>query len=127
MAGAVTDRLKNKRILIIIGYAVTGLGFLLFISIHNVWYLAVVQLAIGLARALAEPAYDALYSIHLDKHKEAEGWGAWEAMAYATAGVGALIGGAIVSVTSFATLFLIMAALCLFSAAFMFRIPERTF
>lgn len=125
-AGRVADSLKNKKIFIIIGYAVTGAGFLLFTTIDSVWYLAAVQMMIGLARAFAEPAYDALYSTHLDKHKEAEDWGAWEAMSYAAAGLGALVGAAVVSATSFSTLFVIMAGLCAFSAVYIFRVPQRT-
>ncbi len=126
VAGRFADGLRNKRILIVIGYAVTGLGFFLFTTVSGVLFLAAVQVIIGLARAFAEPAFDALYSMHLDKKKEAEEWGAWEGMAYFVGGVGALVGAAVVSYTSFDTLFLIMAGLCFVSAVYMFRVPQRT-
>ena len=79
VAGKYADGLRNKRMLIIASYAVTGMGFLLFTVVDGVWFLAAVQVMIGLVRAFAEPAYDALYSVHLDKKKEAEEWGEWEA------------------------------------------------
>jgi MFS family permease len=125
VAGRYADSLRNKKQLIVLGYVITGLGFLLFTTIHAVWYLAAVQLCIGLVRALAEPAFDALYSVHLDKNREAEEWGAWEGMSYFVAGVGALLGAAIVSYSSFTVLFLIMAGLCGVSALYMWRLPHR--
>ena len=126
VAGKYADGLRNKRMLIIASYAVTGMGFLLFTVVDGVWFLAAVQVMIGLVRAFAEPAYDALYSIHLDKKKEAEEWGEWEAMAYFVGGAGALMGAAIVSYTSFDMLFILMASLCAASAIYMFRVPNKT-
>ena len=126
ISGKIADKTKNKRVFIFVAYAVTGLGFLLFTTIHSVWYLAAVQAVIGLAQAFGQPAYDALYSVHLEDGREAEGWGAWEAVSYFTTAFGALLGGFIVSVTSFSTLFVIMAALCGFSAIYITRVPHRT-
>ena len=124
-AGRMADKARNKKLFIIIGYAVTGTGFLLFTTTHSLWYLATIQVFIGLAQAFAQPAYDALYSVHLDKHKEAEGWGAWEATSYFTAGIGALVGGLVVSLASFSTLFVLMAGLCACSAIYMTRVPQK--
>src|SRR5688572_30397889 len=126
LSGRITDRTRNKRIFVIMGYAVTGLGFLLFTTVNSVLYLAAIQVVVGLVQAFAQPAYDALYSLHLSKGKEAEGWGTWEAVSYFAAGVGALAGAAIVSATSFSTLFMIMAVLCGISAIYVTRVPQRT-
>ncbi|HTH72374.1 MAG TPA: MFS transporter [Candidatus Pristimantibacillus sp.] len=126
IAGRYADSLRDKKSLVVLGYAITGLGFLLFTTVNSVWYLAIVQLMIGLVRAFAEPAFDALYSVHLDKKREAEEWGAWEGMSYFVGGLGALFGGLVVSYFSFNTLFLTMAALCAVSAFYMLRVPQRT-
>lgn len=126
-SGRYADGLRDKKHLIVVCYAVTGLGFLLFTTINNVWYLAAVQAAIGLVRAFAEPAFDALYSVNLDKNREAEGWGAWEAMAYFVAAGGALAGAAIVSFASFDALFVVMASLCVISSTYLLKIPKRCF
>lgn len=126
IAGKYADHLRDKRMLIVASYAVTGLGFLLFTMVSSVWYLAAVQVMIGLVRAFAEPAYDALYSMHLDKKKEAEEWGAWEAMAYFVGGAGALLGAAVVSYTNFDMLFVLMASLCAVSAIYMLSVPKKT-
>lgn len=125
-AGRYADAMRDKKRPIIICYAVTAAGFLLFTTITNIWYLAAIQVVMGLVRAFAEPAYDALYSTHLDKNREAEGWGAWEAMAYFVTAGGALAGAAIVSNTSFDMLFTVMAGLCTLSALYMISLPRRT-
>jgi DHA1 family tetracycline resistance protein-like MFS transporter len=107
------------------GLTAAGLGFLLFTTVNNVWYLAGIQVAIGLVRALADPAFDALYSTHLDRNQEAAEWGTWEALAYAAGGVGAIMGGIIVHFSSFDALFVVMAALCFISSLYVMRIPKR--
>ena len=126
-AGKYADKLRNKQQLIVVCYAVTGLGFLLFTTIESVWYLAAVQVVIGLVRASSEPAFDALYSVNLDKNKEAEGWAGWESMAYFVTAAGSLIGAAVVAATSFDVLFVVMAVLCLLSAAYLSRVPKSRF
>jgi MFS family permease len=126
VAGRYADHLRNKKYLIIVAYAVTGIGFLLFTAISSIWYLAAVQVVIGLVRAFADPAFDALYSVHLDKKREGEEWGVWEAMAYFVAGAGALVGSAIVSFASFDVMFVTMAVLCFLSAIYLLRLPRRT-
>ncbi|HEV7453768.1 MAG TPA: MFS transporter [Candidatus Saccharimonadales bacterium] len=125
IAGKYADRLREKKSLLVLSHAVVGLSFLLFITVHSVWYLAAIQVVIGLVRAFADPAFDALYSSHLDKHQEASEWGTWEAMAYSAGGVGAILGGVIVHYGSFSALFVVMAVLCFASAAYVLRVPKR--
>ena len=125
VAGKYADGLREKKSLLVLSHAVVGAGFLLFITVHNVWYLAAIQVVIGLVRALADPAFDALYSKHLDRNEEAAEWGTWEAIAYAAGGVGAILGGLIVHFSSFKALFITMGVLCLLSALYINRIPRR--
>ncbi|MBX6334315.1 MFS transporter [Candidatus Saccharibacteria bacterium] len=108
-------------------YALTALGFLLFTTITSIWYLAAVQAGLGLVRAFAEPAFDALYSANLDKNREAQGWAAWEAMAYFVTAFGSVAGAAIVSAFSFDTLFTVMAIMSVVSALYLFSVPKSRF
>jgi predicted MFS family arabinose efflux permease len=126
ISGRHVDTLKSKRMVIVYGYAVSGVAFLLYTQVNSVWQLAVVQLIVGLIRPLYGPAFDALYSVHLDKKREAEEWGAWEAVSYFTAGVGAIIGGALVALFNFDALFVGMAVLCFASALYVIKLPKRT-
>lgn len=127
VGGKYADGLRDKKQLIVACYALTALGFLLFTTVNSVWYLAAVQAGLGLVRAFAEPAFDALYSVNLDKNKEAQGWAAWESMTYFVTAVGSVVGAAIVSTFSFDTLFIIMAILAAVSAVYLFGVPKSRF
>ncbi len=126
-AGKYADGLRDKKQLIAACYAITGLGFLAFTLVGNVWQLAAIQVVIGLVRAFSEPVFDAFYSANLDKSKEAEGWAGWEATAYFVTAGGSLIGAAVVAVTSFDTMFIFMAVLCFLSSLYLFRVPSSRF
>lgn len=125
LAGKYTDALKDKKVMIVYGYLAIGVFFLLYTQVTTVWHLALVQLLMGLVRALFDPAFDALFSTHLDKNKEAEEWGAWEGMAYFSAGIGAIIGAGIVALFNFDALFVVMGALCFASSLYVLRLPRR--
>jgi MFS family permease len=125
VAGKYPDALKDKKIMIVYGFAAIGVFFLLYTQVTTVWHLALVQLLMGLVRALFDPAFDALFSTHLDKNKEAEEWGAWEGMAYFSAGIGAILGAGVVALFNFDALFIVMGALCFASSLYVFRLPRR--
>ncbi len=125
VSGKYIDKLHNKKLAIVFGYGVMGICFLLYTVVGNIWELALVQLIIGLVRPIYEPAFDALYSVHLDKSKEAEEWGAWEAMSYFAAGAGALLGGFIVNQYGFTPLFVGMAGLCFISSLYVLKLPKK--
>jgi MFS family permease len=125
VGGRFTDSIKNKKALVAMGYLIIGGGFLSLTLVHSVIGLACVQLVIGLTRPVYETAFDALYSIHLDKKREAQEWGAWEGISYFAAGVGALLGSALVAYFSFTTLFILMSAMSFMSALYIVRLPKN--
>jgi hypothetical protein len=102
------DHVKHQEKLVVIGYAVAGIGFLGYIFIRTPIELFIVQMIFGFSEAIKTPAYDGLYSKFLDRGKFISEWGMWESMYYivtaASAGVGALIA----EVFGFRTLFMIM-------------------
>jgi MFS family permease len=124
VGGKYADGLRDKKQLIVACYALTALGFLLFTAVGSVWHLALVQASLGLVRAFAEPAFDALYSANLDKNREAQGWAAWEAMAYFVTAFGSVLGAAVVSKFSFDMLFVIMAIMAAVSATYLYSVPK---
>jgi len=125
LSGEYVDKLKEKRYLIVVGYLLMALGFFLYLFVHSVWMLFVVQVVIGLGEAIYSPAFDALYSKHLDKLKEGLEWGAWESLNYFSLGVGALSGGFIVNFLGFQFLFIIMGVLCLSSALYILFLNKK--
>jgi MFS family permease len=72
VAGRFADKIKEKRYIIAFGYTVMGIGFLLYTFVNSIWFLFVVQALIGFAEATYSSAFDALYSKHLTKRKQAE-------------------------------------------------------
>ena len=55
-------------------------------------------------------------------------WGIWESMYYFTTAIGALIGGLIVSLFGFSSIFTLMSVLCFSSAIYLgFLVPKKLF
>lgn len=117
-SGKYSDKIKEPKLIIVLGYAIMGAGFLLYTLVNSMMALFIVQVIIGLGEAIYAPAFDAVYSKHLDGHKSGTQWGAWESMNYFTTAIGAIIGGGIVTLFSFRVLFVIMAMLCFGSALY---------
>jgi MFS family permease len=125
IAGKFTDKNKRKEFIVGLGYAVMGLGFLLYIFVNSIWFLFGVQILIGFAEAFYSPAFDALYSKHVTKKKAGREWGTWESLNYFSIAIGAVIGGLIVSNFGFTAIFAIMSALCFISAIYLFHLHKR--
>src|SRR3989344_4904125 len=126
LSGKFSDHVTEPRYIVSLGYAIIGAGFLLYIFVNSVWFLFIVQAVIGFGEAIYSPAFDALYSRHLDENKEATEWGGWEAMKYFTASGGAIIGGIIAKNFGFSPLFIIMSMFCFASAIYIFFLPKKT-
>lgn len=133
LAGAVTafitgrysDKIKESEFFIVFSYAFMGVGFLLYMIVDSIFSLLLVQILIGISRASYGPAFDALYSRHLHLDHAGKTWGAWESMSYLATAIGATIGGIIAFTIGFNALFIAMAALCFFSAIYIFFLPRE--
>ena len=124
ISGRYSDKVKENELIIVLGYMIMGIGFLLYVWVDSVVFLFVTQAIIGLGEAIYSPAFDAVYSKHLDGHSSGTQWGAWESMNYFTTAVGAVTGGTIVSLFGFRTLFVVMATLCLGSALYIYHLKR---
>ena len=123
-AGHFTDKAKQPKAIISLGYGLTALGFFLLMFVNSIWQLLVVQLVIGIATPLYVPAFNALYTRQLNRDYEGSEWSLWDATDYFTAAVGAIIGGLIATHLGFDALFLIMALVSTTSAIFIFLVPS---
>lgn len=126
LSGRFADRVKHPHLVVVLGYAAIGIGYLLYIFVDSLWFLLLCQIFIGLGEALYSPAFDAVYSQHLTHHNAGSQWGAWESVNYFCASLGAFIGGLIVSYFGFNILFIIMASLCFLSAVYIYTLPKKT-
>ncbi|MBI3980598.1 MFS transporter [Candidatus Microgenomates bacterium] len=125
LAGKFSDRVKEQELVVVTGYVVMGIGFLLYIFVDSVIFLFLVQVLIGFGEAFYSPAFDAVYSKHIENSKAGSQWGAWESMNYFTAAIGAVLGGLVVKNFGFTPVFIIMASLCFASALYIYLLPRR--
>ena len=125
LSGKYSDRIKQNELIVVLGYSIIGFGFFLYLFVNSVFHLFIVQAIIGLGEAIYSPAFDALYSKHLDGHKSGKQWGAWESMNYFTIAVGAIIGGGLVTLFNFNVIFVIMSALSFGSALFIYHLKRN--
>ena len=87
------------------GFTVAGFGDLLLIMVKNKYELFIVQVVIGIAVGILNPAWDALYS----EVSEVSKWTLWSGGVTFFTGISALLAGVIVRFQSFRAMFLIMA------------------
>lgn len=124
MSGKYSDDVKENELIVVLGYVIMGIGFLLFLWVNSVMFLFIVQAITGLGEAVYSPAFDAIYSKHLDGHKSGTQWGAWESMNYFVTAAGAVIGGGLVTLFGFQILFIAMAILCFYSAVYIYHLKR---
>lgn len=124
-AGKYADKVKESELIVVLGYLIIAIAYVLFIFVDSIFMLFLVQIFMGIGSAIYAPAFDALYSKHLDKRRAGTQWGAWESMAYFTTAAGAGIGGLIVNRFGFDTLFIIMALLAFISAMYIYFLPRK--
>ena len=98
----------HKERLVVVGYLINALGCLLYFFADSQITLLLVQIVLGIGVAVVSPAFDAIYSHFVNAKSEASDWGAWEAMGYFVAAVGAVLGSFVVDRYGFNTLFLVM-------------------
>jgi sugar phosphate permease len=124
VSGKYSDKIKENELVMVLGYIIMGIGFFLYYWVDSIFFLFVVQAITGLGEAIYSPAFDAVYSKHLDGHKSGSQWGAWESMNYFTSTIGAITGGLIVTIFGFQTLFILMTTLCMSSALYIYRLKR---
>lgn len=126
VSGTIADKVRKPKHIVIAGYTIMAVGFFLFVGVSSMATLFLVQALIGIGEAIYAPAYDAMYSNHLDRGKAGREWGEWETMAYFIAAIGAIVGGWLVTTFSFDILFLIMGIISLASAMYILFLPKKS-
>jgi MFS family permease len=109
------DHIKHKINLLLASRILSVIGFAGYLIIDEPVGLFIVQIIFGIATALGNPAFDTLFSKHLDKGFEASEWGAWEAMFAIVSGLSAIAGSLVVYYLGFVALFVVMLSLAICS------------
>lgn len=111
------DHVNHKEKLILIGHVIGAAAVFGYIFVSNPVQLFIIQFLLGLSKAVGKPAFDGLYSRHLDRGKLVSEWGLYDSMSFFTIGISAAVGGIIVTMSSFQVLFLFMFFVSLVSIA----------
>jgi MFS family permease len=98
----------NKRKMVILGYAINTIGTAGYLFIQQPLQLFIVQAILGVSAAVNNPAWSAIFSTSLDKHRESSEWAYWEGTIRIDAGIAAILGGIIVMNFGFQALFILM-------------------
>jgi hypothetical protein len=101
---------SNTKSLVFWGFAIAGVCDLAYLLVQNKYEFWLVQLSLGLAVGMLNPAWDALYSEDAGKNEShGKRWSFWTGGINFVTGTSALVGALIVTYWSFNWLFLIMA------------------
>lgn len=120
LSGKYIDKIQpvNTRYVLAVGWALIGCSMLLYLFVHSIAALFVVQLLAGFVKTISAPAFDTLYARHLDKKATGQEYGLWEASFFLTAGVGSILGGIIVAYAGFEGVFIVMAVLAFVASVY---------
>jgi sugar phosphate permease len=125
VSGRLHDKIKQNELIMVWGYLIMAVGFILYLFVDSVETMFLAQILIGFGEAVYAPSFDALYSEHLLMKKAGDSWGMWEAMNYFVAAASAFFGSLLVTFFGFRSLFVLIAGMCLFSAVYIDRLPRR--
>ncbi|MBI4894812.1 MAG: MFS transporter [Candidatus Aenigmarchaeota archaeon] len=108
--GRIEDRLDKKKVFIV-GRAINVVGIAGYLFVSTPMDLFLVQGILGVAIAMMNPTFEALYSRGLRKGHEAFEWSVWEGSINIMLSVAAITGGFVAAVFGFQALFLLMTAM----------------
>ena len=91
----------------ILGSLILGIGYLGFLAVNSVPLLFCIYILLGIGLGIASPAKLSLFSIHLDKNKEASEWSVYDAITFSAMAISGIIGGLIAGKFGFDSLFVI--------------------
>ncbi|MBU1178010.1 MFS transporter [Patescibacteria group bacterium] len=123
--GKYTDKVKESELLVVAGYVLMGIGFVLYNFVDSLALLFVVQVLVGIAGAIYTPASEALHVKHFKNCRAGKIWGTEKAVSYFAAAAGAIIGSLVIVEFGFNTLFIAMAVFCFASATYIYFLPRK--
>ncbi len=105
--GKLSDHMDKAK-LMVAGYGINALFTFMYVFVDSPTTLLVVQAGLGIAAAMATPTWDALYDEYSSAEEDGTAWGLAGGMASIVTGIAIVLGGLVVEVFSFNTLFITM-------------------
>lgn len=104
--GKISDKVGKEK-LMILGYALTAVFTFGYLLVSLPWHLFILQAGLGIAIALCNPTWYALYSKNTNHKEGGYIWGLSDGLTHISLGFAILIGGIIVHYFSFEILFIV--------------------
>lgn len=101
----------QKFIVSIIGILFISVGYFGFALTKTVLQLYIFYGVVGIGLGIASPAKNSLFSMHLDKDREASEWGVYDATVFFGMAVSATLGGLLVKTYGFSFLFYLVSVI----------------
>lgn len=120
------DKISDKKSLLLGGFAIRAISWILFIFVQDLAGLILVQIILGIGEALGTPSFEALFVEHLEKGKHIMDYSEWKLIVNATSAVAAILGGFFISKFGFNVLFISMAMLAIVSFCGILAHKEKT-
>lgn len=125
VVGKVSDRYYSKEKLMVVGYALTTVFTFSYIFVKSPMHLFLVQAGLGIALALCNPTWLALYDQYSDKKNDGYIWALSDGQTKMVTAVAILIGGTIVRFSSFTALFVAMGIIQLIATLYQAQILRK--
>lgn len=109
------DSIHEKEYLLLAGFFIRAIAWFSLVFADSVIFLYVIQILLGLGEAVGTPSFHAIFAKHLDTGKRISEYASWDIVATVSMAIGTLLGGYVVSIYGFETLFIIMSILALIS------------
>lgn len=122
LIGRISDRGFDKASLMVWGYALTALCTFAYIFVSSPAQLFLVQAILGVAIALSNPTWYALYDKYSNTENDGFIWGLSDGAVKMLGGVSILIGGLVVKYFSFKILFVIIGIIQIISTFYQAKI-----
>lgn len=120
------DRIKGERddfLLMVIFSLFSSFSLFLYLFIDQAWQLFLVQLLLGVSTAITYPSYMALFTRHIDRHREGTEWGIYYTLTDMGSAVLAVLGGYLATQYSFDALIITTALISI--AGSLLLLPVR--
>ncbi len=100
---------QKKYVIALVGITILGFSYLFFSLSQSVSMLLIAYMVAGAGLGLSSPAKNALFSIHIEKNKEATDWSIADAVTFGCMALASALGGFFESIYGFHVLFALAA------------------
>ncbi|OGH64588.1 MAG: MFS transporter [Candidatus Magasanikbacteria bacterium RIFCSPHIGHO2_01_FULL_41_23] len=125
LIGKYSDHHSKEKIMIL-GYALTALFTFGYLLVQSPLHLFIIQALLGIALALCNPTWYALYDQYSTQKSSGMSWGLADGEGKILTGIAIIIGGYIVKTFSFDILFIIMGSIQVCATMYQARILKKT-